>query len=58
MDRISNYLLKTVSGKVIILIGNMKLRVDSGKLCYVCKYIKTLIMDVLQGSIFRLFLTF
>lgn len=40
-DRISNYVLKTVSDRVFILIGKMKLRADAGKLCYVCKYIKT-----------------
>lgn len=31
VDRVSNYVLKTVSGRVYILIGKMNVDVDSGK---------------------------
>lgn len=31
VDRVSNYVLKTVSGKVYILVGKMNLDVDVGR---------------------------
>lgn len=31
VDRVSNYVLKTISGRVYILVGKMNLHVDLGK---------------------------
>lgn len=55
VERVSNYVVKTVSGRVYILVGKMKLDAASGKSCLLVeKNIKNTLKKVLHISLCKL----